>query len=87
MASSFGGDWVDQASNGACFDVTNPATSEVIATLPDFGRYEAGRAIGRADQGQKIWAARTGKDRGGVLRKWHVLILAHGDDLAVILTT
>jgi succinate-semialdehyde dehydrogenase / glutarate-semialdehyde dehydrogenase len=80
------GDWVDQAYSGACFDVTNPATGEVIATLPDFGRYEASRAISRAEQAQKIWATRTGKDRGSVLRKWHDLILAHVDDLAVILT-
>lgn len=80
------GDWVDQASDGATFDVTNPATGEVIATLPDFGRYEANRAIGRAERAQIAWAARTGKDRGSLLRKWHDLILAHADDLASILT-
>jgi succinate-semialdehyde dehydrogenase / glutarate-semialdehyde dehydrogenase len=80
------GDWVDQASGGVTFDVTNPATGQVIATLPDFGRYEASRAIGRAEQAQKAWAARTGKDRGGVLRRWHDLIIAHADDLASILT-
>ena len=81
-----GGEWLDQASNGATFDVTNPATGQVIATLPDFGRDEASRAIGRAEQAQKAWAARTGKDRGGVLRRWHDLIIAHADDLASILT-
>lgn len=80
------GDWVDQASKGACFDVVNPATGDLIATLPDFGRYEASRAIERAALAQKDWAARTGKDRAGVLRTWHDLILAHADDLAVILT-
>ncbi|MGL5009094.1 MAG: aldehyde dehydrogenase family protein, partial [Paracoccaceae bacterium] len=80
------GDWVDQSEDGATFQVTDPATGEVIATLPDFGRYEAGRAIGRAENAQREWAACTGKDRGGVLRKWHDLILANADDLAAILT-
>jgi succinate-semialdehyde dehydrogenase / glutarate-semialdehyde dehydrogenase len=85
-AGFLAGDWVDHAADGARFDVVNPATAEVIATLPDFGRTEANRAIAHAAQAQKHWATRTGKDRGSLLRKWHDLIIIHADDLAAILT-
>ncbi|MDW9783026.1 hypothetical protein GOB92_34375 [Sinorhizobium meliloti] len=40
-----GANWVVEASTGATFDVTNPSTGEVIATLPDLGRQETIRAI------------------------------------------
>jgi succinate-semialdehyde dehydrogenase/glutarate-semialdehyde dehydrogenase len=81
------GDWVGEASDGRWFDVKNPATGEVIVTLPDFGRDETSRAVDKAYDTQRAWAARTGKDRGAILRRWHDLIASHADDLAAILTT
>jgi succinate-semialdehyde dehydrogenase / glutarate-semialdehyde dehydrogenase len=80
------GDWVNQASDLATFDVMHPATGNLIATLPDFGRHKAIRVIERAELAQKEWAARTGKERGSVLSKWLDLILAHVNDLVAILT-
>ena len=85
-AGFLAGDWVDQAASGAKFDVANPATGKVVASLPDFGRTEARHAIAQAERAQKEWAAQTGKDRGGVLGKWYDLIQVHADDLAIILT-
>ncbi|MCB1376179.1 MAG: aldehyde dehydrogenase family protein, partial [Rhodobacteraceae bacterium] len=32
------------------------------------------------------WAALTGKERAGILRRWYDLVVAHADDLAAILT-
>ena len=79
------GEWVD-ASDGATFDVINPARGDVIARVADLGRADAARAIGAAHQAMKAWAARTAKDRAQVMRKWFDLMMANQDDLARILT-
>jgi succinate-semialdehyde dehydrogenase/glutarate-semialdehyde dehydrogenase len=79
------GEWVE-ADSGATFDVLNPARGDVIASVPDLGRAEAERAIAAAEAAQKDWAALTGKQRAGVLRRWFDLMMEHQNDLAVILT-
>ena len=38
------GKWVD-ADSGATIDVTNPATGEVLGTIPKLGREETARAV------------------------------------------
>ncbi len=80
------GKWVD-ADDGSTAPVTNPATGETIAHVPMMGAAETTRAIDAAKAAQKLWAARTAKDRAGVLRKWFDLMMANQEDLAVILTT
>ena len=80
------GQWVDASRSGATFDVTNPSTREIIATLPDLNREDARRAIDAACIAQKAWAKKTGKERAAVLRKLYDLLVAHADDLAIILT-
>ncbi|MBR3369262.1 MAG: NAD-dependent succinate-semialdehyde dehydrogenase [Rhodobacteraceae bacterium] len=80
-----GGEWVD-ADDGARFDVRNPARGDVIAQVADLGRAETARAIAAADKARHGWAARTGKDRAGVLRKWFDLMMDNQEDLALILT-
>lgn len=80
------GKWVD-ADDGSKAPVTNPATGETIAHVPMMGAAETTRAIDAAKAAQKLWAARTAKDRAGVLRKWFDLMMANQEDLAVILTT
>ena len=80
-----GGDWV-QAANGATFEVRNPARGDVIARVPDLSRAEISAAIDAAYLAQKPWAARTGKDRAKVLRKWYDLMMEHQEDLAIIMT-
>ncbi|MFC7397904.1 NAD-dependent succinate-semialdehyde dehydrogenase [Chelatococcus sp. GCM10030263] len=77
---------VATSESGKTFDVTNPSTGEVLATLPDCSRSEAARAIDAAFAAQKAWAARTGKERAAVLRKVYDLVVANLDDLATILT-
>nr|MCU0803298.1 aldehyde dehydrogenase family protein [Paracoccaceae bacterium] len=79
------GEWVD-AADGATFDVTNPARGDVIARVPDLDRKDAARAIAKADVVRREWAARTGKERAQVMRKWFDLCMAAQDDLAIILT-
>ena len=79
------GQWID-ADDGATFAVTNPARGDVICKLPDLGRDETNRAIAAADAARHEWAARTGKERAAVLRKWYDLMVANADDLGAILT-
>ncbi|GGF52805.1 NAD-dependent succinate-semialdehyde dehydrogenase [Paracoccus acridae] len=79
------GEWVD-ARDGATFDVINPARGDVIAKVADMDRQDAARAIEAAAEAMKGWAARTAKDRAGVMRKWFDLMMQNQDDLARILT-
>ena len=81
-----GGEWID-ADSGATFDVTDPATGEVVASGADLGVDETRRAVDLAEVAQKAWAARTAKDRGAVLRRWYELFLEHKEDLALIMTS
>ena len=81
-----GGEWID-ADSGATFDVTDPATGDVVASVADLGVDETRRAVDLAEVAQKGWAARTAKDRGAVLRRWYELFLEHKEDLALIMTS
>ncbi|TIQ37548.1 MAG: NAD-dependent succinate-semialdehyde dehydrogenase [Mesorhizobium sp.] len=78
--------WVAAGSRGLTFEVTNPSTGEVLATLPDLGEEEVRSAIEAAHVAQKNWARRTGKERAAVLRKLYDLLVSNVDDLATILT-
>jgi len=79
------GEWVE-AADGKTFAVTNPARGDVICHVPDLTREDAARAIAAADKARHEWAARTGKERAAVLRKWYDLMVANADDLGAILT-
>ncbi|OWV80673.1 NAD-dependent succinate-semialdehyde dehydrogenase [Rhizobium sp. R635] len=68
------------------FDVLNPATGELLASLPDMGAAETKRAIDAAYAAQPAWAARPAKERSVILRKWFDLMVANSDELAAILT-
>jgi len=77
------GQWV---TGKATIDVTNPATGEVIGVVPKLGQAETRAAIEAAERAMKSWAARTAKDRAGVLRRWFSLMLENQEDLAQIMT-
>jgi len=79
------GEWAD-ADDGATFPVTNPARGDVIIEVADLSRKEVARAIETARRAQKDWAARTGKERAAILRRWYELMVENADDLAAILT-
>ena len=68
------------------FSVNDPSTGELIVELPDMGVSETKEAINAAHEAQKTWAAKTGKERSLILRKWYDLMMENKDDLAKILT-
>jgi len=79
------GQWLD-ADSGQTLTVDNPATGEVITTVPKMGADETRRAIAAAEKAMKPWAARTAADRAKVLRKWFDLMMANQDALGELLT-
>jgi succinate-semialdehyde dehydrogenase/glutarate-semialdehyde dehydrogenase len=79
------GAWCD-ADSGETIDVTNPSDGAVIGTMPKMGPDETRRAIEAANAAWPAWRAKTAKERGAILRKWHDLMLANADDLAMIMT-
>ena len=79
------GQWSD-ALSGKKLDVSNPASGEVLATVPDMGASETQQAIDAAEQALPAWRALTAAERGRILRRWYELMMQHQDDLARIMT-
>ncbi len=80
-----GGRWCD-ADSGATFKVNNPATGEVLGTVPMMGAEETRRAIDAAKQAFVEWRRETAKERSILMRRWHDLIMANVDDLGKLMT-
>ncbi len=79
------GRWCE-ADSGANFRVTNPATGEVLAQVPDMGAAETRRAIEAAKAAWPEWRRKSAKERATLLRNWYDLMMANLDDLAGIMT-
>ncbi|SON55466.1 Succinate-semialdehyde dehydrogenase [NADP(+)] GabD [Hartmannibacter diazotrophicus] len=80
-----GGAWVD-ADSGQTENVTDPATDEVLGTMPRMGAAETERAIDAAAAAFPDWAGRSAKERATILKRWADLMMAHQDDLGRIMT-
>ena len=80
------GGWCN-ADSGKTIDVTNPATGELIGTVPKCGADETRRAIEAANKALPAWRAKTAQERSAVVRKWGELMMANQEDLAVIMTS
>ncbi|RMF75320.1 MAG: NAD-dependent succinate-semialdehyde dehydrogenase [Alphaproteobacteria bacterium] len=81
-----GDQWVE-AEDGGVLEVVNPATGAVIGTVPKLSPAQVEKAIAVAAQAQRSWAALTAKDRSARLRAWYEAIMAHADDLALLMTS
>jgi succinate-semialdehyde dehydrogenase/glutarate-semialdehyde dehydrogenase len=79
------GGWVD-ADNRATSEVSDPASGEVIGTVPKMGVAETRRAIEAADRAFKSWSRTTAKERSKILRKWFDLMMENQEDLAILMT-
>lgn len=67
-------------------DISNPATSEVIGTIPNGGKVEASSAVDAAHQAFRSWSQYSAYERSEYLMKWHELINEHKEDLARTMT-
>src|SRR5215467_3063841 len=80
------GAWVD-ARSGATISVDNPATGEIVGTVPKLTGAETRDAIDAAERALPAWRKKTAKERAAVLRRWYELMLEHQEDLARLMTT
>jgi succinate-semialdehyde dehydrogenase / glutarate-semialdehyde dehydrogenase len=79
------GRWTD-ADDGATFDVTNPATGDVLAAVPRMGAAETRRALEAAQRALPGWRAMLAKDRARIMRGWADLMMERSEELAALLT-
>ena len=79
------GEWMG-ANDGSSSEVTNPANSERLGSLPNCGADETILAITAANEAQKIWAKTDAKERSSVLKNLHDLMLENQTDWATIIT-
>ena len=73
-------------STGETFDVSNPATGDVIAQVSECGPTEVDLAVEAARAAGPGWASKTASERSKVLLKLAQLILANMDELAELET-
>jgi len=76
-----GGEWHD-ASNGGTWDVVNPATEEVVRTVPFGTGADCHAAIDAATVALRAWSDKTAYERGSILKKAADTIRVRADALA-----
>ncbi|MCM0614468.1 NAD-dependent succinate-semialdehyde dehydrogenase [Paenarthrobacter sp. TYUT067] len=80
-----GGEW-RQAASGATFDVEDPATGKVLASIADAAPEDSLAALDAAVAAQESWAAVAPRDRGEILRRAFELVTERADDFALLMT-
>lgn len=79
------GKWVG-ADSGETLIVTNPASGEMVGSVPLMRGAETERAITASEIAQKSWKTLTAQARATILKRWFDLIILHKEDLAQLLT-
>jgi succinate-semialdehyde dehydrogenase / glutarate-semialdehyde dehydrogenase len=80
-----GGGWVG-ASDGGTFDVHDPATGKVLATLASATSADAVAALDAADAAQASWARTAPRVRAEILRRAFDLVTERAEDFALLMT-
>ena len=80
-----GGRWV-AAESGERFDVTNPATGEVVGTVPDGSESDVRAAIDAAADALEGWKSLPAIERARVLRRAADVIREQKDEIAAVMT-
>lgn len=79
------GEWIESYS-GEKYDVLNPATNKVVATVAYGSTDETKSAIKAASEAFPTWAALTAKERAVYLTKLYELMLKEKESLASLIT-
>ena len=79
------GKWITGQSHET-IEVNNPATLDIIGSVPKFGTFDTKLAIEAANKALPEWRSKTAKERSILLRKWFDLIMSNQEDLAHIMT-
>ena len=80
-----GGQWV-AASDGATIEVDNPASGEIIGSVPSLSEAQLTECIAQADQAFAEWRKTTALERADLLMRWYDLMLRHREDIASLMT-
>src|SRR5688572_19668293 len=83
QAAYIDGAWVEKDKT---IDVDNPATGDVLGTVPQLDAADTRRAIEAAERAVTAWPAKTAKERATVLRRWFDLMMANQENLARLMT-
>jgi len=76
------GQWIGEPR----LPVTNKASGEIMARVPDFGEDETRAAITAANRALPAWSKMLAKDRSRIIRRWYDLMVENADELALLLT-
>lgn len=79
------GRWIESA-DGVRIPVFDPSSGNRIGSVPALGREEIAAVITAAHDAWPAWRGMTAKERARLLRRWYDLLVAHQEDLAVIMT-
>lgn len=80
-----GGQWCEAAA-ASNYPVYNPATSSLLATVPDMGPEDVAAAVTAAAAAFFPWKKLAAGERARLLKRWLALVIEHQEDLARILT-
>ena len=80
-----GGQW-RKASDGKRFDVIDPATENMVASVASATVDDAKAAVDAAGAAFPAWAAKKPRERGEILRKAFDLIMRDAERLAKLIT-
>jgi len=85
QSNLIGPDWIADFDNGH-IEVTDPATGARIGRIPKIRPVDTERCLNVARDAFHRWSRKPARIRANALRRWHDLILARKDDLALILS-
>ncbi|MHA2788524.1 NAD-dependent succinate-semialdehyde dehydrogenase [Corynebacterium sp. S7] len=80
-----GANWQD-GSTGETFEVLNPATDEVLATVASGTSADATAALDAAAAKQKEWARTSTRERAEILRRAYELVIERKAEFATLMT-
>ena len=80
-----GGQW-HASSDGARFDVYDPATEQIIASVANGAVEDASAAVDAAYDAGNAWAARSPRDRAEILRRAYELMIERKGDYARVIS-
>ncbi|MBC2664235.1 NAD-dependent succinate-semialdehyde dehydrogenase [Novosphingobium flavum] len=79
------GRWLTETPHGS-YGVVNPATGEVLCSLPRCRESETELAVEAAARALVDWRKTTAGNRSEIVRRWYDLIVEHKQDLALLIT-
>jgi succinate-semialdehyde dehydrogenase/glutarate-semialdehyde dehydrogenase len=80
-----GGEWIE-AAGGARFDVTNPATGEVVGSVPNGDESAVTAAIDAAAGALEEWKGMGARERARILLRSAELIRERVDEIGAVMT-